>query len=231
MADHFVIFSHGFGVYRDDRGLFPDIIDQLPGVEAIMFDYNRIDATTNTLFATPLEAQVEKLKSVTRDVRAKNPDATIDLICHSQGCVIAAMARLDGIRKTIFLAPPDSAFGQNIPIKIENMTKRKMRPGTKVLEDGSIHYPRRDGSMTVIPPSYWKSRQGVDPVPLYDDLSKLTSLVIIQADQDEVIGTTDFSRISPNVEIIHMNAGHDFREEAREKMTHLVAELVMSESY
>lgn len=44
---HFVVFSHGFGVCKDDRGLFPDIISGLAGVEPVLFDYNVIDDTAH----------------------------------------------------------------------------------------------------------------------------------------------------------------------------------------
>ena len=108
-----VIYSHGFGVYKDDRGLFPDIAASMPRTEAIMFDYNRLEAN-NTLIASTLEAQTEKLRQIYNETRAANPDATIDLICHSQGCVIAAMAQLEGVRRTILLAPPYAIFVKNI---------------------------------------------------------------------------------------------------------------------
>ena len=221
--NHIVIFSHGFGVYADDRGLFPDIIKYLDSnVEPIMFDYNQREAD-NTLIASTLEAQTEKLRKVYRATRAKHPNATIDLICHSQGCVIAALAQLEGVRKTIFLAPADDKFGQNIDEKIQDVTERKMRPGTKVFEDGTISYPRRDGSTTIIPKEYWESRRDVMPVHLYESLATRTELIIVQATNDEVIGLTDFSELSNNVRIIQMKTGHDFEGEDREKVAHSIA--------
>jgi hypothetical protein len=45
--NHIVIFSHGFGVGKDDRGLFTDIADSLKNVESVMFDYNDIDEAKN----------------------------------------------------------------------------------------------------------------------------------------------------------------------------------------
>ncbi len=227
---HIVIFSHGFGVYADGRGLFPDIINHLPTVKPIMFDYNRSDPTANTLFASTLDEQVDKLRKVYQDVRGESPDAIIDLVCHSQGCVVAAMARLEGVRKTIFLAPPDDNFGRGIDKKLEDMLVKKMRPGTKRLEDGSISYPRRDGSTTVIPMAYWDSRRGIEPVSLYELLAKQTTLVIVQAKADEVIGSTDFSALSPTTTVLYMDTGHDFEGHARAEIGKLIEEELISKS-
>jgi hypothetical protein len=46
MNKHIVIYSHGFGVRKDDRGLFTDIAATLPSAEHIMFDYNQVDEAT-----------------------------------------------------------------------------------------------------------------------------------------------------------------------------------------
>ena len=185
-----------------------------------MFDYNQREAN-NTLIASTLEAQTEKLRQVYNGARANNPDATIDLVCHSQGCVIAAMTQLEGVHKTIFLAPPDNSFGQNIDQKIEDMQRR---PGTKILPDGSISYPRRDGSTTIIPTVYWDSRRDTNPIPLYKELAEKTELVIVQATHDEVIGMTDFSELPVEVKVIKMDTGHDFEGDDRQKIASLIAD-------
>jgi hypothetical protein len=221
-----LIFSHGFGVRKDDRGLFPDIAAGVPEAEAIMFDYNHTDEATDTLFATTLSKQAEKLRQVYAETRAKQPSATIDLICHSQGCVIAAMAQLNGIHKTIFLAPPDASFGTNIDQKIEDM--KNSRSNTEVLSDGSISYPRRDGSTTIIPQMYWDGRKNLNPIPLYAKLAENTELTIIQATNDEVIGMTNFSELPSDVKIIQMNTGHDFEGAIRAKMIRIIAQEIRS---
>lgn len=35
---NFIIFSHGFGVKKDDRGLFSDIASALTGAESVLFE-------------------------------------------------------------------------------------------------------------------------------------------------------------------------------------------------
>lgn len=218
---HIVIFSHGFGVRKDGRGLFTAIVGQLPGAEPVMFDYNQFDEATNTMTVASLDEHVEKLRRIAADVRRRHPDATIGLICHSQGCVIAAMAQLDGIRKTIFLAPPDQRFGfGRIQEKVQALLER---PGATQNDDGSLRYPRRDGSTTIIPQSYWQSRDGVDTIKLYRQLTTKTQLVMVQATNDEVIGMTNLSELPASVKIIQMDTGHDFEGEDRVKVAGIVA--------
>lgn len=56
---HTIIFSHGFGVKKDDRGLFsgPEGIAesfQNENCEVVLFDYNQIDEEENTITTIPL---------------------------------------------------------------------------------------------------------------------------------------------------------------------------------
>lgn len=213
-----IIYSHGFGVRQDDRGLFTDIAAALRGVRHILFDYNQTGGTTNTLTVTPLTHQADTLRQVIANTRAAHPDAVIDLICHSQGCVVAAMVQPQNIRKVIFLAPPDHFAAVNNKIK-----KLLERPGAQITSNGSMSYPRGDGSTTIIPKTYWDSRRGVDPMQLYQSLSKQVELIIIQADRDEVIGDTDFSELQ-QAKSIHMPTGHDFELQARDKVASLIAQ-------
>jgi hypothetical protein len=225
MKKHVIIFSHGFGVRKDDRGLFPDIIKALPDTECVMFDYSHFDEATNTTVATTLSDQAELLRQQVTMAKTNNPDAIIDLVCHSQGCIIAALAQAESIRKTIFLAPPDQRFGGTGRME-EKINTMLQLPGAIMDADGSLHYPRRDGSTTIIPQSYWQSRQEVDAIKIYKELALKTELTIIQSLEDEIIGLTDFSELPETVEIIQMNTGHDFKDEARNEVALNVAKLL-----
>src|SRR6476646_489693 len=106
-TSHYIIFSHGFAVRKEDRGLFTAIARSLPDAKSILFDYNPIHEKTNTLTAKPLSEQVRKLRKVINAARAEHPGAVIDLVCHSQGCVVAALLKPRDIRKIIMITPPD----------------------------------------------------------------------------------------------------------------------------
>jgi hypothetical protein len=40
---HIIIYSHGFGVRKDDNGLLSYIAEHLPEVESVLFDYYNIN--------------------------------------------------------------------------------------------------------------------------------------------------------------------------------------------
>lgn len=223
-TNHIVLYSHGFGVRKDDRGLFTDIANSIEDAEHIMFDYNEFETSSNTLTVTPLHRQAEILKSQYDNLRRQNPDAIIDLICHSQGCVVAGLASLDGIRKTILLAPPTRFLGSEE--KIKQMSERD---GT-IIEDGVVSYPRRDGTTTIIKQDYWQSRDKIsDPVGLFNELAEKSEVTIIKALQDEVLGDTNYSTLSTKATLIEQEANHDFTDTGRETLVNTVRTTVLEQ--
>jgi hypothetical protein len=99
------------------------------------------------------------------------------------------------------------------------------RPGT-VIKDGVTTYPRRDGSTTIIPADYWKSREGVVPITLYNKFAKSTQLTIINAEQDEVLGNTDFSGLITDIKVLALPANHDFTGDTRQILTSTIKDLL-----
>lgn len=209
MTAPIVIYSHGFGVRKDDRGLFTDIAATLPAARHIMFDYNQVDEASGNLTVAPLTQQAEKLSKVVADTKANNSDATVDLICHSQGCVVAALLRPQGIRKTIFTGPPAE-------LSVDDMLRIfANRPGSEVNLNGVSLLKRADFSTTKVPPEYWKSIENIHPIILYNELAKFTQLIVINATEDEIIGSKDFSRLSPDTKVIEIRTGHNFEGSGR----------------
>ena len=157
---HIVIFSHGFGVRKDDRGLFTAVYRALPDTQAVFFDYNPINEKANTLTAVPLHEQAQKLRKVINTTRAEHPDAIIDVVCHSQGCVVAGLVKPRGIRKVIMLTPPadvsEEVVAQQLGSRMETPIDRTVR----------TRLARTDGSTTVIHPEYWQSLAGIKPIKL-----------------------------------------------------------------
>lgn len=212
MSKHVIVYSHGFGVRKDDRGLFTDIAKAFPGSEHVMFDFNEFDEKSNTLTARPLNEQASMANQQIESIKQNYPDVTIDIIAHSQGCVAASIAKPEGIRKAIFLAPPAQLLG------LEKKEIYSMRPDTVTDEDGTIHMPRRDGSTTTIKEDYWKSREDVKPIELYNAFGEVTELSIITATKDEVLTNTDFTGLSSKVTLIEQDANHDFTGGYRPKL-------------
>ncbi len=216
-SPHIIIFSHGFGVRKDDRGLFTAIARAVPDATSILFHYNPINDKSNTLTAKPLNEQVQKLRKVINTARAEYPGAIIDLVCHSQGCIVAAVLKPRDIRKVIMLTPPDD-------ISEATLIKQLSVEGEAPIDTAvRTRLPRSDGSTTVIHPEYWQSLVGVDPVKLYNKLAKFTALRIINARTDEVLGPVSFEGIDPSISFVTLDGGHNFDdEESRKRILYIL---------
>lgn len=221
MSRHIVIYSHGFGVRKDDRGLFTDIVVALPEAKHILFDYNEVDETNNTITVAALDKQATKLNEKIAEARTKYPDVAIDLIAHSQGCVVAALAKPEGIRKVIFTAPPTRVL--DTELKIREICQNYSIAFTK---EDTVRLPRKDGSTTIIPPDYWRVRNGLDAQELYNAFSKQTDLIIVTATNDEVLGEVNLDRITPDLTIIPMASGHNFEGEGRSQLIAQIRKLL-----
>ncbi len=214
---HIIIYSHGFGVRKTDRGLFTAIADALPDTKSVLFDYNPVHEESNTITIKPLHDQALKLRKVINEVRAEYPGVVIDLVCHSEGCVVAALLKPRDIRKIIMLTPPDDASQQTV------VERRGERKGIVIDVTTRTRLDRTDGSTTVIHPEYWQGLSGIKPVKLYNNLARFTQLRIINAKQDEVLGVQAFEGIDPTVSCVALDGNHNFDdEEARKQMLYIL---------
>jgi hypothetical protein len=214
---HVVIYSHGFGVRKSDRGLFTAISTALPDLESVLFDYNIINKKSNTLTVATLDEQTRKLRKAINTARAEHPGAVIDLVCHGQGCIVAALLKPRGIRKVIMLAPPDDIS--------EATLIRQLVPQTETDVDVTIatRIPRADGRTTVIEPEYWQGIADVEPIKLYNRLARFTTLRIMSAKDDEVLGTVGFEGIDPSISLVRLQGGHNFDdEESRKRILYIL---------
>lgn len=202
-----IIFSHGFGVRKDDRGLFNDITAAFPDAGTVMFDYNKIDEQNNILTARPFSEQAEILKKVVEEQKNIAPNAIMDLVCHSQGSIVAAITKPSGIRKAILIAPPTD-------ISVERVLERyKENPKAEINLEGVTKLPRTDGSTTIVPAEYWRERKGSAlPIDLYNELAEVTKLSIIKAKQDNVLGDTSFEGLDKKIKVIELDGDHDFTQ-------------------
>lgn len=214
---HIIIYSHGFGVRKEDRGLFATIANALPNAQSIMFDYNSLHLESNTLTTSPLDEQARKLRKVIVSTRAEHPDAIIDLVCHSQGCVVAGILKPRGIRKVIMITPPTDTSEEAV---VKSLSTRREDPIDVTVR---TRLERADGSTTVIHPEYWKSLWGIKPIKLYNLLARVTSLRIINAKQDEILGSVSFRGIDPSISLDSLEGGHNFDgKESRDRLLYIL---------
>jgi pimeloyl-ACP methyl ester carboxylesterase len=216
---HYVVYSHGFGVRKDDRGLMTDIAAALPECEHILFDYNEFNEDTNTMTVSPLNVQVSKLRNKL-EALADEPDTIVDIVAHSQGCIVAALAQPTNVRKMLFLAPPDNLDKSRLVNFFGN------RPGSHIDIQGESRIPRRDGTTTIVPAMYWTSIEGPQPIRLYNRLPKNSRVKFFIANDDEVLGTSNFDQTDEKIDLIQLPCNHDFNGEYRQELVARIAEEV-----
>jgi Alpha/beta hydrolase len=216
--NHIIIYSHGFGVRRDSRGMFTDIAAGLPHVESILFDYCRVDPNNDTQ-VPPLPDQAAMLNAVIGKARAKNPSATIDLICHSQGSTVAGLARPQGVHKIILLAPSADVSAERHAQRLSKRTGKDITTATTQLE-------RRDGTTTFLTPAYWNSLNGLDVMQLYNDLAEHAETYAVCANQEDMVDDADFSALSPHICAMCIDGNHNFDDDARPELIKLIKKIL-----
>ncbi len=219
---HIVIFSHGFGVEKDSHGLFTEIAEMLSsfGVESVMFDYNEINRDTKEVTVKPFSEQTEILQSIIDNTRKENPNSVIDIIGHSQGSVMVAKAELRGIRKVISMSP---FFHTDIHAVME---RHKKFPTSQIDFNGVSRRVRSDGTVSIIPESYWKERFTTDVYELYNNLALNTDLTIIRAGEDEIMEGPDLLKIF-NSYVISIHGSHDFKKDARKNLISVIKDVLL----
>jgi hypothetical protein len=213
-----VVFSHGFGVGKDDRGLFTDIIDGLSLNEPVLFDYGLRSGSEVTF--PSLRKQAEVLNNNLKKLYQNDPGHGPILICHSQGCLVASLADLSGIKKLIFLAPP-------MQLNLDRLSAVfGSREGSIINPLGQTRLARRDGTTTIVVPDYWKDIKEINPIELFNKIQNPVTVII--ATQDEVLGDDafPFEPLNPNIDVVRMNANHDFTGNARAELISKLKELV-----
>lgn len=218
--NHIIIYSHGFGVRKDDRGLLSDIAASLPEVESILFDYFDINEKDKTITIRPFSTQIKMLNKAIEEARLANPNAIIDLICHSQGTIVAALAKPDKIRKTILLAP---VFDMSLK---RTITRYHSNPQTQIDLDGISTLPPVDGLTRIVPAQYWLERQKLKTFEEYNSFAAKTEMIVIQANQDEILPKVDLKELSPNIKLMTLDGNHGFHIPDRVGLLAVIKELL-----
>ncbi len=209
------MFSHGFGVKKDSRGMFTEIADNFTSYKPVMFDYNVINPKTNEVTVYSYSKQAKMLKRELDKIYQAEPDAVVTLICHSQGCVIPCLIYDLDVSKAILLAPPK--------ILSSNMSQNK---AVKRTEHGEFKIPRKDGTTTIVTKEFVEELDQTFPLDLYVQLSKNTGTYIIVANQDEILKDTDFSELSEQIKIYKISGNHNFTGQDRKGLIAAIATIL-----
>ncbi len=213
-----VIFSHGFGVQRDSRGMFSQLAAALPeDFGYILFDYNEISGTD--VKVEPYSRQIQKLDLITKFAREKSSE--VYLIGHSMGCITACILGFKYDR-TVFLAPPVHRLK---PAKQGN--RWEGYPGAH-WQDDILIVPRRDGTTTHMPKAFFEEARDIsafEQIVLYSQINPIT---IIEALQEDILADTVNYRDLPkaNIELLAIPGDHNFSGPDRVNSVELVLELI-----
>ncbi len=197
-----ILYSHGFGVDETGRGLFTDIAAALPEFAHMMFAYDYFDQAKNQLVTSSLPKNAQLLS----EKYGEGKDNISVIIAHSQGCISAALADLPGLSQVILLAPPTS-----LGTTEQRIAKMMRRDGTVANDDGSVAYPRRDGSTTLVTKEYMEGNESIDPIAAYNDLATRTKVAVVRATEDEVLSINSLEGLDvDSVRMIELSDVHDF---------------------
>lgn len=206
-----VIFSHGFGVKRDSRGMFTSLGEALKDdCLVVLFDYVDVNKDGSTI-AYSFTNQAERLKAVLKYVKNKLNPKRMAIVAHSQGCIIVGLASPDGVDKVVLVAGPVSAPGQGMRDYFSQ------REGTIINKDKVSQIKRSDGSLTFVPPEYWEEARKVNPAALYKRLAEKSKVSFVRARQDQMVVGEDYSLFKKGgrVGYLELDGNHDFEGKAR----------------
>lgn len=206
-----LVFSHGFGVKADARGMFTQIANNFPDYNAVLFDYNTV-LNDGDIEVAPLNEQASILQ---RQLNEQSDEIT--LIAHSQGCIVTGLVQLNNVKKVILLAPPVEMSMQRV------VDKLMKKPGAEINLEGMSRLPRSDGTITHISKDYIESVNGIDPISLYNRIASSVETVIIRCTNDEVLGLTNVDEVQ-NAKHVDIMGDHDFNGEARSQLMAVLTE-------
>jgi len=217
-----VIFVHGFGGDKYARGMFTDIAEILDGCNLVFIDLNDY-RDDGSLVINPMNKQVSILRSAHKKAVEDYPNAPVDLVCHSQGCVVAAMSGIEDVENILLITPPSELKFERIE---EMFSSRK---GAVVRKDGDSMLPRRAGSPTIVPKEYWRGIEDLDIPRLFNGLALSGSrILLVEAADDDVLKQTDFSTLHGEIEQRTLAGNHNFDGNSRPAFMDLVSAMTKS---
>jgi len=224
LGKQIVVFSHGFGVRQDARGMFTDIVSSLPqGVGHVLFDYDVFDAETTQQTVIGFAERVVKLQAVLDWSRKQPGVEQIHLVGHSMGALTIAELAPEAIGKMVLLAPPLS-----LGLRFAELYTKL--PGARH-EGHTWFIPRTDATTTVVDDDQLAELMSVDAEGELAKLALFRPYTIILPGADEILPDADYTELitlpSVNMEGVE-RADHDFTGEARKELVSLVVSQLSS---
>lgn len=221
-SGNIIVFSHGFGLQRDNRGKFSELSKVLKERYIVVkFDYNKV-VNDGSLLVPIFSDQVEILKAILDYVRKKFPNSKVNVIAHSLGCVILGHLNPDGLSNVILSAPPIKASGADF---LNNFSYRFEQTNQ---HGANVKIKRSDGSYTFLRNGFVQSLENNKPYESYLNLSLKCKISAIIATQDSQLDYKDYSQMLKELpfNIVKIKADHDFGGKARKVWIKIVKNLL-----
>ncbi|MEK7447260.1 MAG: alpha/beta hydrolase [Patescibacteria group bacterium] len=216
-AKQIIVFAHGFGTDKHERGTFDQISEKIINssndVATIRFSYSGFGESEGDQKVKTLDTMVSDLSSVMDFVKnSKAENSAVKMIAFSLGNHITAkyLASVDDTRpeKVILINLPECKF------KSRMQSYFKDKPGTKIDDLGVWHLERSSGSTTYVGSGFWDSVS--HPESQLSNLENLTrkyGTYLIRATDDEIIDSkASDAEISdfPFEEILYLRGDHNY---------------------
>lgn len=208
-----ILFSHGFGIRKDNLGLFTFLSEKFQslGYTTILFDYYKFDEEKQEVYTIPFSKHAEILQKQIDNIKDQYPGKEVVIIAQSQGSIIPTLCNVEGISKIFGISP---FFLTN---REEVLARYNSRPGSTTDFNSVSRRKHSDGKTTIIPPEYWRERFSTDQYELYNNLAAKTNLTLIYGTNDNLAMNSDMKRLK-NIEIIETDSDHDFTGDNKEKL-------------
>lgn len=204
IAPHMVVFSHGFGVERTNRGLFTDLVRTLPeDYGYVLFDY--YDITGKTVNFSSLQDQQRMLLSIIAWLSEQADVTDISLVAHSMGCIVAALAQPPELKQVVMLAPP-LMIGDGPRAYFTGKDGAEKRDNLWVV-------PQGEGITNYIPEKLFDEFETVKPQEALLDYAAVQPFELLIPTDDEVLGTVDYNDLALDENITALTideADHNF---------------------
>lgn len=216
-AEEIIVFAHGFGTDKHERGTFDQIsekiIDSSKNVATVRFSYSGFGESEGDQKVKTLDTMVSDLSSIMNFVKnSKSENSVVKMIAFSLGNHITAeyLAGVNDIEleRVILINLPECEF------KTRMQCYFKDKSGTKIDDSGVWHLERSSGSTTYVGSEFWDSVS--HPERQLANLKKLTKnfkTYLIRATDDEIIDSkASDAEISdlPFEEIVYLRGDHNY---------------------
>jgi len=206
-AKQCILFSHGFGVGRDSRGMFTDLVEPLSDqYVCILFDYTRIDEQNNT-HVYSYSLMQKTLRAIIEYITDNYSFSQTHLVAHSMGCILGMEQAME-FETRVLLAPSATPLGGRLKQYFLN------RSGTVENPDGSLAALRSDGKTTTVSDVFFTELEFRDPCVIYRNAPGKTHVLVAQ--DDEILGETESILQSiAHLDITSVQGDHNFTQDQR----------------